>query len=99
MAEKKPPKRSIQLIRSTKIDGIGVLRIAVVNQSALYAVCELPCEIGGRGFAMHRLGLGDLYHIRVGQPADCSCECLGFLRHGRCKHISGLLALVRKGEI
>ena len=99
MAEKKPPKRSIQLIRSTKIDGIGVLRIAVVNQSALYAFCELPCEIGGRGFAMHRLGLGDLYHIRVGQPADCSCECLGFLRHGRCKHISGLLALVRKGEI
>ena len=99
VAGKKPPKRSIQLIRSTKIDGIGVLRIAVDNESAFYTFHEIPCDIGGRGFAVHRLGLGELYHVRVGNPSDCSCECLGFLRHGRCKHVSGLLALIGRGEI
>ena len=99
MAGKKPPKRSIQLIRSTNIDGIGVLRIAVGNYSDFYTFHEIPCDIGGRGFAVHRLGLGELYHVRVGSPSECSCECLGFLRHGRCKHVAGLLALIGRGEI
>ncbi|MGL6096779.1 MAG: SWIM zinc finger family protein, partial [Fimbriiglobus sp.] len=58
---------------------------------------ELRCEIGGRGFAVHRLGLGTLYHVRVGSPADCSCECLGFLRWDRCKHVLGLRELIRRG--
>ena len=31
---------------------------------------QLPCDIGGRGFAVHRLGLGTLYHVRVGSPAE-----------------------------
>jgi hypothetical protein len=60
-------------------------------------VHEIPCEIGGRGFEVHRLGLGELYHVRVGAPQDCSCECLGFLRHGHCKHILGLLTLLQNG--
>ena len=49
--------------------------------------------LGGRAFALHRLGLGTLYHVRVGTTAECSCECLGYLHHRKCKHILGLLAL------
>jgi hypothetical protein len=86
--------RSIRLIRSPSIDGVGVFRISANHISTYYTFHEIPCEIGGRGFAVHRLGLGTLYHVRVGAVEDCSCECLGFLRYGRCRYISGLLALM-----
>ena len=91
------PARSIRLIRSPDIDGIGVFRIAVGEDASFYTLHEIPCEIGGRGFAVHKLGLGELYHVRVGRRQDCSCECLGFLYRGKCRHILGLLALIRQG--
>lgn len=79
------------------MDGVGVLSIHEKKETAFYAFAEIPCAIGGRGFAVHRLGLGNLYHVRIGGPEDCSCECLGFLRHGRCRHVLGLLALLQQG--
>jgi hypothetical protein len=45
------------------------------------------------------LGVGHLYHVRIGRRPDCSCECLGFLYRGSCRHILGLLALARHGLI
>lgn len=92
-------ERTIRLVRSPHVDGIGVLRITTGNHLDWYTFGEIRCDIGGRGFAIHRLGLGNLYHVRVGTPEECSCECLGFLRHGRCKHILGLRALMGRGEI
>lgn len=80
-------------------DGVGVFSIRMGAAASYYTFHEIPCAIGGRGFAVHRLGVGNLYHVRVGRRQDCSCECLGFLRHGRCKHILGLLALARRGLI
>ena len=99
MADATKPARTIRLVRSPGKDGVGVFCITAGRGSQFYAVVEIPCEIGGRGFAVHRLGMGTLYHVRVGAPADCSCECLGFLRWGHCKHVSGLLALIRQGEL
>ncbi|MCE9533657.1 MAG: SWIM zinc finger domain-containing protein [Planctomycetes bacterium] len=96
---RKKIQRTIRLIRSPSADGVGLFRIAAGRKSDWYTFHEIPCEIGGRGFAVHRLGLGTLYHVRVGVPEDCSCECLGFLRHGKCKHVLGLLALIRRKEI
>jgi hypothetical protein len=63
------------------------------RQTHYYVFREIACELGGRGFALHRLGLGNLYHVRIGKPHECSCECLGFLYRNRCKHVLGLLAL------
>ena len=94
-----PPVRSIRLVRSPAKDGVGVFSVTAANQTVFYTLHEIPCEIGGRGFVVHRLGLGHLYHVRVGRLVDCSCECLGFLRHGYCRHISGLLALIRSGKL
>jgi hypothetical protein len=99
MPAERPSRRTIQLIRSPRIDGVGAFQITAKRDSAIYAFSEIPCEIGGRGFAVHRLGLGNLYHVRVGQPSDCSCECMGFLRHGHCRHIEGLQALIGQGEV
>ena len=103
MAEPAPappkPKRTIRLVRPPTGDGVGVFSITVGNKAAHYALHEIRCDIGGRGFAVHRIGLGTLYHVRVGRPLDCSCECKGFLYHGYCRHISGLLALLREGKL
>ena len=93
------PTRSIRLVRSPDRDGVGVFRITAGRTTAFYTLHELRCDIGGRGFAVHRLGLGNLYHVRVGEPEDCSCECKGYLYRGLCRHILGLLALIREGKL
>jgi hypothetical protein len=87
------PQRSIRLLRSPRPREAGLMAITNERKTNYYAFNEIPCEIGGRAFALHRLGLGNLYNVRVGRPDDCSCECLGFLQHRRCKHVLGLLAL------
>jgi hypothetical protein len=91
--KKAAAERSIPLLRAPGDDGVGLMAIAAGRSTNYYVFREVPCEIGGRAFALHRLGLGNLYHVRIGEPAACSCECLGFLRQGKCKHILGLLAL------
>ena len=93
------PLRSIRLVRSPAGDGVGVFLRDAARRATFYTLHEMRCDIGGRGFAVHRLGVGNLYHIRVGEPADCSCECLGFLRYGKCRHVLGLLALIREGML
>ena len=95
--EQTAPSRVIRLYRSLDENGVGVFRIITGGESQFYTLREIPCEIGGRGFAVHRLGMGNLYHVRVGAPEDCECECFGFLRWGRCKHILGLRALIQQG--
>lgn len=93
------PKRTIRLVRAPADDGVGVFSITAGDKTVHYTIREIRCDIGGRGFAVHRLGLGHLYHVRVGRPQDCSCECKGFLYHGYCRHILGLLALIREGKL
>ena len=93
-------QRSIRLLRAPAAgDGVGVCSISSGKNAAFYAFHEITSDIGGRGFAMHRLGLGELYYIRIGQPNECSCECMGFLAHGTCKHLLGLSALVERGML
>ncbi len=98
----RPPKkqtRTIRLVRSPANDGIGVFSVTVSNRACYYTLHEIDCEIGGRGFAIHRTGLGTLYHVRIGSPRECSCECKGFLYRGCCRHVLGLLALIREGKL
>src|SRR5215813_12581910 len=95
MGKAAAPARTITLVRPPNRDGVGVFFIAAGTKTQFYTFKEIPCEIGGRGFAVHRLGQGNLYHVRVGSPEDSSCECMGFLRWGKCKHVGGLAALIR----
>jgi len=84
------------MIRPLDDRGVGVFSVTVGTHSCQYVLREIPCEIGGRGFEVHRLGLGILYHVRVGRHVDCSCECKGFLYRNSCRHVLGLLALIRE---
>jgi SWIM zinc finger len=93
------PSRSIRLIRAPNENGVGVFRVTVGEDNGYYILRELPCLIGGRGFEVHRLGLGNLYHVRVGKDEECSCECKGFLYRGQCRHVLGLRALIRQGKL
>jgi hypothetical protein len=99
MADPRADERSIRLVRSPDEDGVGVFCVIARKKTTFYTFREIPCQIGGRGFAVHRLGVGQLYHVRIGALAECSCECLGFLAHQRCKHVLGLLALARHGML
>jgi SWIM zinc finger len=96
MSEPAGRERTVRLVRLPTVDGAGIFCIDDANRTVFYAFHEIPCTIGGRGFAVHKLGLGTLYHVRVGRAADCSCECLGFLSRGNCRHILALLALVKQ---
>ena len=96
--KRKRQERSIRLVRSPATDGVGVVCVTMPDETAYYTFREILCEIGGRGFAMHRTGLGTLYHVRIGEPEECECECWGFLRWGYCRHVLGLLALVEAGK-
>jgi len=99
MTEPAGRERTIRLVRAPTGDGVGIFCIRDSRRAVFYAFQEIPCTIGGRGFAVHKLGLGTLYHVRVGRREDCSCECLGFLSRGLCRHVLGLRALVRHGLI
>jgi hypothetical protein len=88
------PPRVIRLIQRPGRDGVGVFSITKDHRTYYYAFKEIPCDIGGRGFGVHRLGLANLYHVRVGTAHESSCDCLGFLSRGRCKHVHGLAALI-----
>jgi hypothetical protein len=94
MAKKRASPRSVRLVCPPDSSGVGIFCVAARSKLTFYAFKEIPCDIGGRGFVVHRLGLGQVYHVRIGGPAECSCECLGFLAHGMCKHIQGLKALL-----
>jgi len=89
-----PPTRTIRLTHPPDSRGVGVFRITVGRLSHFYTFKEIRCDIGGRGFVVHRLGLGSVYHVRVGSAVESSCECLGFLSRGRCRHVAGLQALM-----
>jgi len=99
MTEPAGSERTIRLVRAPTVDGAGVFAVRDARGTVFYAFREIPCSIGGRGFAVHKLGLGTLYHVRVGRPEDCSCECLGFLAHGACRHGLGLQVLIRHGLV
>ena len=95
----KPKPRTVRVERPPNADGVGVLCIDTAGECQFYVFQEIRCDIGGRGFAVHRLGQGELYPARVGAPEDTSCECMGFLRWGKCKHTAALAALIKQGEV
>jgi hypothetical protein len=100
MSRSKPTRpRTIRLVRTPGPDGVALVCLDNGKEATCYTLCEIPCEIGGRGFALHRTGLGTLYHVRIGTAEECDCDCLGFLQHGHCKHVLGLLALLKAGRL
>jgi hypothetical protein len=65
-----------------------------------YHISRIPAE-GGQAWRFNILGRvppaePNHYDVFVADRTDLhdSCECLGFLRHGHCKHTAALRALL-----
>jgi hypothetical protein len=99
------PARSVLLTHN-------VLLLRIGRESTVYSFKQLPADFGIGAELTKRepvldddrrlveIREGETYHVLV-NPADGrhSCECLGFLRHGHCKHVECLAALVAKGKL
>lgn len=96
----KPERRIGWLVRPAEGGDAGVLRITVGKQTTEYVVRELRTDFG-RGFELVKVGPDpELYHVLLDQEEGRhSCECQGFLRWSRCKHLAGLLALAAQGRL
>ncbi|MFO0876674.1 MAG: hypothetical protein U0840_04815 [Gemmataceae bacterium] len=99
---KRPPRqavRTVRLVCEAVADGVAVFCVTVSGSATYYTAREVLCEIGGRGFAIHKLGLGEVFHVRICGERDSTCECMGYLRHGYCRHVLGLRALIEAGKL
>lgn len=80
----------------------GTVIVCQKNNIAEYAVEEFRAD-GGRGFRFTKPS-GESYAVFIAdeRTADAgfafdSCECLGFLRHGHCKHHDAARAIADRG--
>jgi len=97
---RRPVQRSLNWIPAH--DGIGDhVRLHVGKDSCCYLVQEIQCDFHGeRAFQLDKLDIADpaVYYVRIaGQRREC--ECLGHLRHGRCKHADAVAALLGMGKL
>ncbi len=100
-----PPPRSIRwLTRPLPGDTFGTVRISVGKEQSDYFARLLPSDFG-QVFELTKL-IADPkaerveYHVLLDHEGGRhSCECLGFLRWSRCKHVVGLLALLERSPL
>jgi hypothetical protein len=84
------------VVKPGEIARTGVARITEGGAVADYLVTAMPAD-GGRAFEVFKLCTEEsnpTYHFLLAADGKHSCECKGFLRWDRCRHVSGLLALL-----
>jgi hypothetical protein len=93
------PARSIRLVVPMNEQGEnGLLRITVGKDSADYFLARIPADFG-TAFRVEKVGSeGDAYHVNL-NGRQTTCECKGFTRWNRCKHVDGLTALNAAGRL
>src|SRR5262245_15345417 len=96
------PERSVRVRLALPEAGLGfgVLSLRVGKAVSDYFVNRLPCA-WGEGFRLEKFSDqgGEVYELALASYGRHSCECLGFLRPGHCKHVEGLLALRQAGQL
>jgi hypothetical protein len=96
------PTRTVQLLLPTFEGNAGVIRLRVGDETADYLVQPIGSDFGD-GFRLTKLdpwGDSAPYDVHLSNDGHaCSCECKGFLRWSRCKHVHGLAALRLAGKL
>jgi hypothetical protein len=92
------PERRIRLCMKPEGAAPGVIRISIGKDAHDYFLTELPADFG-RGFRLEKIGTdGEPIAYAVNIDGDKrTCECKGFGRWQRCKHVDGLAALLAAG--
>jgi hypothetical protein len=91
------PARSVRWLRRNG-DGSGIVTLTVGKLTNDYYVTPLASDYG-TAFLLEKFTSqgGEGYHVNLDRERGRhSCECKGFLRHGHCKHVEGLLALLAR---
>ena len=105
---RRKPERRIRLLKPI-LDGMGAVQIFIDGEAHNYLILPIPSDFG----AAFRLikqellpvepGVWELedtacYNVNLNGPQS-TCECLGFLQHGHCKHVEGLTVLRQRNLI
>jgi hypothetical protein len=102
------PERRIRLIKPVQ-NGSGAMQIVIDGEPHNYLILSLKSDFG-TAFRLIKQellpidpGVWELhdtarYNVCV-NGEQSTCECVGFLRHNHCKHVSGLTVLRQRGLI
>ena len=93
----KKPARTLKLTVDAET-GLRFLTIRVGKQIDLYWLSDVPTPLDGRVFKLDKFGSADSYHV-VLTRGEQSCDCMGHLRWGHCKHASAALKLCELGKV
>jgi hypothetical protein len=98
---RKGPKRTYRLGKA--VHGVYPLLLTIGKKRYGYYVFPLASDFG-RAFKLVKFSC-DVEPDGASEYDVCldgtrsQCECLGFLRHGHCKHVESLVALVEGGAL
>jgi hypothetical protein len=97
----KPGKK---VTRSAKVQRLGdslILWLTVGKNVTAYRMTPLASDFG-RAVRLQKADRGEgspeTYDVCV-NGRQTTCECLGFLHHGHCKHADGLKAVIASGQL
>jgi hypothetical protein len=104
-APKSLPERHVALVVPPDAGGQnGVLRVTERRGRRVlvdeYFLDLVPSDLGPAYLVEKRdygTDDGHRYHVLLGERP--SCECLGFLHYGHCRHVLALAALVAAGRL
>ena len=94
------PARSIRLCIKPEGVAPGIIRLTVGKDTADYFITIVSADFG-QGFLVEKFGIDRdtaKYHVNI-DGEKRSCECKGFLHHGKCKHADGIAALIARGQL
>ena len=105
---RRKPERRIRLIRPIQ-DGMGAVQITIGGEPHNYLILPFPSDFGSafrlikQELVPQTEGFYELkdtarYHVNLNGPLS-TCECLGFCKHGHCKHVEGLTVLRQRNLI
>lgn len=105
---RKQVQRRIRIIRKVE-NGMGAIQITMDQEPHNYLLDVLASDFGA-AFRLTKQELQPLdpgiWELKVTARYDVclnekqsTCECLGFLKRGKCKHVDGLTTLRQKNLI
>jgi hypothetical protein len=78
-----------------------LLWLTINGNTRAYMLTPLSADFGEGAYRLHKAtqdGDGEVYDVCL-NGRESTCECKGFLRHGRCKHVEALTALQVAGKL
>jgi hypothetical protein len=95
----KPTRTIRRALPPSEVNPFAVVIIATGEAEDVYHVRAIPSDFGA-AFEVEKVSALDArtYSVNL-QGNGGTCECMGFLRWGHCRHVEGLHALRAAGKL